>query len=109
MQTSIPNYKRPFYLVLEAPDLTDEINIAELLFAYGFAVSKSQGKQMIKNGEVWHLPVAAYEEWAQSGKPIDIRSNMEKSFEQKTFGFNLDVLFIGGKKDAAMCHRILFK
>ena len=99
MQVTIPNWRRPF--ICNVWKVDDIIDIAELLFEQGFASSKGQAKQMIKNGELWRLPLDR-EGW------IDIRENMEKCFLNQIPLQDLDVLFVGGKKDTAMCHRIFF-
>ena len=99
MITTIPNYKRPYYLEIWRVD--EIINIPNLLVELGFALSKNSARQMIKNGEVWWMPPHL------TGR-IDIRENMERVYENNIALEDLNILFVGTKSDIAMCHRIVF-
>lgn len=111
MQVTIPDYKRPYNLYLYRVD--DVISLVDILSENGFASSRKQAKQMIKNGEVWwiHPDCPNWEPAPERGKgwmSVDIRENMRKVYEPNLPLEDLDILFIGGQRDRAMCHRIYF-
>ena len=100
MQTSIPNYQRPFNAITIVEE-DEQIDLVEVLFNEKFATSKANAKQMIKNGEVWILDKSK-----ESDGRIDILESMTKTFDRFQDVEFHDLIFVGAKRETAMCHRI---
>lgn len=104
MQTSIPNYQKPVVArVFFDPD--EVFDVPELLIDRGFYTSKNEAKKALQNNEVWQIDPALDEE-----PEVEILPNLVGfkglKFKPDDRG---DLLFVGGKKTVAICHRIVFR